>query len=54
MLDAYERFRRDGLLPATYEVIAAHAFGPEPGQPRRGRGGEIASFPLERLRGSRR
>lgn len=51
---AYERFRRDGLLPATYEVITAHAFGPEPNQPRRTATGEIASFPLERLRGSRR
>jgi malonyl-CoA O-methyltransferase len=54
MLDAYEAFRRDGVLPATYEVIYAHAWAPEPGQPRRGRGGEIASFPVERLRGSRR
>jgi malonyl-CoA O-methyltransferase len=54
MLDGYETFRRDGVLPATYEVIYAHAWGPDPGQPRRGRGGEIASFPVERLRGSRR
>jgi malonyl-CoA O-methyltransferase len=54
-LDAYESFRRDDVLPATYEVIYAHAWGPEPGQPRRSRGGgEIASFPIERLRGSRR
>jgi malonyl-CoA O-methyltransferase len=53
-LDAYESFRRDGVLPATYEVICAHAWGPEPGQPRRHSGGEIASFPIERLRGSRR
>lgn len=53
-LDAYESFRRDGVLPATYEVIYAHAWGPEPGQPRRGRDGEIASFPIERLRGTRR
>jgi malonyl-CoA O-methyltransferase len=54
-LDAYESFRREDVLPATYEVIYAHAWGPQPGQPRRARsGGEIASFPLERLRGSRR
>jgi malonyl-CoA O-methyltransferase len=52
--DAYERFRSDGALPATYEVICAHAFGPDPGQPRRGQGGEIATFPIEKLRGSRR
>jgi len=55
MLEAYESYRQDGLLPATYEVIYAHAWSPEPGQPRRGRGsGEIATFPVDRLRGSRR
>jgi len=42
------------VLPATYEVIYAHAWAPDPGQPRRRGGGEIASFPIERLRGSRR
>lgn len=52
---AYEAFRRDGVLPARYEVIYAHAWGPEPGQPRRQReGGEIAQFPVERLRIRRR
>jgi len=54
-IEAYETFRADGVLPATYEVIYAHAWAPDPGQPRRRRGGgEIASFPIERLRGSRR
>jgi len=53
-IEAYEAFREDGLLPATYEVVYAHAWAPEASQPRRGRGGEIASFPIERLRGSRR
>ena len=51
---AYEAFRSDGVLPATYEVVYAQAFAPEPGQPRRTPGGDIASFPIERLRGSRR
>lgn len=51
---AYERFRRDGRLPASYEVVYAHAFAPEPGQPRRTPEGDVASFPVERLRGSRR
>lgn len=51
---AYETFRRDGRLPATYEVIYAQAFAPDAGQPRRKRGGDLASFPIERLRGSRR
>jgi len=52
--EAYERHRTDGVLPATYEVIYAHAWAPEPGQPRRRGGSDIASFPVERLRGSRR
>ena len=51
---AYEAFRADGVLPATYEVIYAHAWSPPAGQPRRGGGVDIASFPIERLRGSRR
>lgn len=54
VIAGYEPMRRDGRLPATYEVIYAHAFAPEHGQPRRTAGGEIASFPVERLRGSRR
>ena len=53
-LDAYEGFRRDGSLPATYEVICAHAFGPDSAQPRRVAGAEIATFPIDKLRGSRR
>lgn len=52
--EAYESWREDGVLPATYEVIYSHAWAPDPGQPRRSRRGEIASFPIERLRGSRR
>ena len=52
--EAYETFRADGVLPATYEVIYAHAWSPAAGQPRRGGGADIASFPIERLRGSRR
>jgi malonyl-CoA O-methyltransferase len=54
VVDAYEAFRVDGVLPATYEVVYAQAFAPLPGQPRRTPGGEVASFPVERLRGSRR
>lgn len=53
-LDAYESYRNNGSLPATYEVICAHAWGPEVGQPRRDGSGEIATFPLDKLRGSRR
>jgi malonyl-CoA O-methyltransferase len=54
VLAAYEAQRRsDDTLPATYEVIYARAVAPEPGQPRRQGGAEIASIPIERLRGSR-
>jgi len=55
MLAAYESMREDGRIPASWEVISAHAWGPPPGQPRRGaEGGEIASFSIDQLRGSRR
>jgi malonyl-CoA O-methyltransferase len=54
VIDAYEAFRTDGALPATYEVVYAQAFAPAHGQPRRTPGGDVASFPVERLRGSRR
>jgi malonyl-CoA O-methyltransferase len=30
MLDALEAFRREGRLPATYEVVYGHAWKPEP------------------------
>jgi malonyl-CoA O-methyltransferase len=29
MLEAYEDFRSDGKLPATYEVVYGHAWCPE-------------------------
>ncbi|OOG43511.1 malonyl-ACP O-methyltransferase BioC [Rhodanobacter sp. C05] len=55
MLAAYEAMRVDGRIPATWEVVTAHAWGPPTGQPRRGSdGGEIASFSIDNLRGSRR
>lgn len=48
---AYEAFRSEGVLPATYEVVYAQAFAPEPGQPRRSaEGGEVASFPVSGLK----
>ena len=33
MLEAYEGFRRDGVLPATYEVVYGHAWAPSGGTP---------------------
>jgi malonyl-CoA O-methyltransferase len=47
--------RVDGRIPATWEVVTAHAWGPPPGQSRRiPGGGEMASFSISSLRGSRR
>jgi malonyl-CoA O-methyltransferase len=55
MLEQYETMRVDGRIPATWEVVTAHAWGPPTGQPRRSAGGgEVASFSLDQLRGSRR
>jgi malonyl-CoA O-methyltransferase len=45
----YERFRRDGLLPASYEVVYGHAWAPLPGQ-RPQDGSTVAHFPLSSLR----
>lgn len=47
--DTYERFRRDGLLPATYEVIYGHGWAPERALSRPREDGD-AVFPLSRLR----
>jgi malonyl-CoA O-methyltransferase len=41
MTQAYERLRRDGKLPATWEVIHATAWGGERREP------ENAGFPRE-------
>lgn len=56
MVAAYDTLRRaDGRLPASWDVIYAHAWGPKPGQPRRADdGGQIASFPVSGLRIRRR
>jgi malonyl-CoA O-methyltransferase len=54
VIDAYESNRCEGRLPATYEVVYAQAWAPEAGQPRRSGDQDIASFPIDRLRGSRR
>ena len=47
---AYEPLRGpDGLLPASWEVITAIAWAPEPGAPIREGGQEVASFPASRI-----
>lgn len=54
VLDAYEAHRDGDIYPATYEVIIGAARGPAEGQPVRAAAGEVATFSLEALRGSRR
>lgn len=45
----YERFRRDGLLPATYEVVYGHAWAPRD-DTRRQDGSTVATYPLSELK----
>lgn len=45
----YERFRRDGTLPATYEVVYGHAWAPL-ADTRRQDGSSIATYPLSHLK----
>ncbi|KPJ82311.1 MAG: malonyl-[acyl-carrier protein] O-methyltransferase BioC [Gammaproteobacteria bacterium SG8_30] len=53
MESAYERYRQDGSLPATYEVVFGQAWGPA-GEGRRGRrGGEFTLDPAAIGRRSR-
>lgn len=46
---AYERFRRDGRLPATYEVVYGHAWAPLEVRSRR-RADGVSVFPVSQLR----
>jgi malonyl-CoA O-methyltransferase len=48
MLEAYEDFRRDGRLPATYEVVFGHAWAPVARPGGRVAGSEVA-VPLSRI-----
>ncbi len=52
LMAAYERQRRDGLLPATVEVAYGHAWKPEQAVAQR-RADGTAVFPLSGLRGRR-
>ena len=46
---AYERERRDGRLPSTWEVIYAHAWAPQPGAPIREGGFDVTSIPVSKI-----
>jgi malonyl-CoA O-methyltransferase len=50
MLAAYEGERRDGRLPASYEVIFGQAQAPAPGRPLRGESGDLAKFSVDAMR----
>lgn len=52
VIHAYERYRHEGVLPATYEVVYGHAWVPEYGT-RPQDGSTVAIFPLAQLRRSR-
>lgn len=56
MLGAYEHQRKaDGHVPATWEVVYASAWAPEPGTPIRSiHGGEEASVPIQSIGRRRR
>ena len=50
LVDAYETFRRDGVLPATYEVVYGHAWAPlQQAAPEQEPGG-VVRVPLEQVR----
>lgn len=49
VVEAYERHRRDGRLPATYEVVYGHAWAPGTPPQQRAADGSV-SIPLEALR----
>ena len=48
MQAAYEKFRQDGRLPATYEVVFAHAWAPAPEERRRPQTAEVSLEEIKR------
>lgn len=49
VIDAYERYRQDGVLPATHEVVYGHAWAPEQGVVQH-RDGDETTISLGQLR----
>lgn len=49
MSAAYEKLRDKSVLPSTWEVVTAMAWGPDPGVSRREQGADIASFPADAI-----
>ena len=51
MSEAYESYRSNGLLPASYEVVYGHAWAPENKEkPQNGADG-VFHFPIDQLKG---
>jgi malonyl-CoA O-methyltransferase len=46
--EQYEQYRREGVLPATYEVVYGHAWAPEP-HTRPQDGSTVSAFPISKL-----
>ncbi len=51
MTEAYESYRKDGLLPASYEVVYGHAWAPENKEKLQNGADGVFHFPLEKLTG---
>jgi malonyl-CoA O-methyltransferase len=49
MITSYEEFRRDGRLPATYEVIYGQAWAPQPDAVRRRHASDEVRVPVSRI-----
>lgn len=47
VIDAYEAWRREGRLPATYEVVHGHCWAPPAQAPMRGAPGQEVHIPVE-------
>ena len=51
---AYAPLLRDRKYPLSFEIVYGTAFGPQDGQPMKTPDGDIATFSVESLRGTRR
>ena len=50
MSEAYESYRHNGLLPATYEVVYGHAWAPEEKESLQNGADGVFHFPVDQLR----
>jgi malonyl-CoA O-methyltransferase len=54
MVDAYEKFRRDGRLPATFEIVYGHAWVGEQKKARLEDGRQVIEFQIANRKAGRR